>query len=431
MKLLFFAVAVLLLGCSSNDVKDLDEDNIVPPEEDEVIIPEVEIDNPYAEVDWDKALQIRSTTHIHITDQTALNRAEKLGYRHLPISNYYPSAPYYPIEEMKYNQFRVEQDWGVVRIVNGERQYIEGPINWNQLIMDKETGWYDLLTIDQQRQLPFKVGSLIFSRIPDNIIFSPNAEHHSFAGISGNVHINSLGSLFSSGTFDARNNFKTFWGGGNISYGAGLTWQETFEKIFDQLLFEDGGGVTINHPTWSNDQNGGEEGNLPQSLIEEMLDFDERVMGIEVLTQGSWSLDMWDRVLRTGRRCLGFWVPDWAVQINEPHGGFNVLLVDEFTEHKCLKAYRDGAFFGSQFGGEDLIFNKISLENDQLIIELNSKANISIITDKKTSKINEVTHTIYKIPFDIYNTPTIKYVRVEADNGKERIFSQPIRFTVK
>src|SRR5690554_2853909 len=156
MKLLFFAVAVLLLGCSSNDVKDLDEDNIVPPEEDEVIIPEVEIDNPYAEVDWDKALQIRSTTHIHITDQTALNRAEKLGYRHLPISNYYPSAPYYPIEEMKQGQFRVKQDWGIVKIVNDEPKYIEGPIDWNQLIMDKETGWYDLLTIDQQRQLPFK-----------------------------------------------------------------------------------------------------------------------------------------------------------------------------------------------------------------------------------------------------------------------------------
>ena len=54
------------------------------------------------------------------------------------------------------------------------------------------------------------------------------------------VHINSLGSLFSSGTFDARNNFKTFWGGGEYSYGAGLTWQETFEKMLEDVYKRQG-----------------------------------------------------------------------------------------------------------------------------------------------------------------------------------------------
>ena len=31
--------------------------------------PAVAIDNPYESVDWAASLQIRSTTHIHITDQ--------------------------------------------------------------------------------------------------------------------------------------------------------------------------------------------------------------------------------------------------------------------------------------------------------------------------------------------------------------------------
>lgn len=388
----------------------------------------VVIANPYSNVNWDKALQIRSTTHIHIINQAGMDRAAKLGYRHLPVSNYYPSTPYYPIESIRDGQFRVKQDWGVVKIKNGETQYIEGPIYWNDVIMDEKTGWYDELPEERKKDLPFEIGDYIFKNIPDNTIFSPNAEHHSFAGIKGTVHINSPGSLFSSGTFDIHNEFKSFWGGANISYGAGLTWQETFKKMFDQLLFEDGGGVTINHPTWTNSHDGGEAGNLPQSLIEEMLDFDERVLGIEVLNHGDWSLDMWDRILKTGRKCLGFWVPDWAVHNNEPLGGFNILLVDEFTQHKCLKAYRDGAFFGSQFGGEDLIFNRISLENDQLIIELNSRANITVITDKGTTKIDNARHTIFKIPYDVYGTPTIKYVRLEAEDGEDRIFSQPIRF---
>ncbi|MGI6520581.1 MAG: hypothetical protein ACOX2D_05540 [Fermentimonas sp.] len=424
--ILLFVSIFLMLGCKSGDIKDLDENTNIPDEEDEVIIPKIEVDNPYKNVNWEKAIQIRSTSHVHITDQAALDRAARIGYRHLPISNYYPSAPYYPIDSIKDGQFRVKQDFGVVKIVNGQPQYIEGPIYWNDIIMDKETGWYNSLTVLQQRELPFKVGDFIFKRIPKNMIFSPNAEHHAFANVSGSVHINSLGSLFSSGTFDARNNFKTFWGGGEYSYGAGLTWQETFEKMLDQLLFKDGGGITINHPTWTNTVNGKVE--LPQSLVEEMLDFDPRVLGIEVYCFTDWDLEMWDNILKTGRRCLGFFVPDWGVQINDFKGGFNILLMDDFTEHNCLKSYRDGAFFGSQFGSEDLIFKRISLENEQLIIEVNSKSNFTIITDKETSKIDNVTYVRHKISYDIFNIPTIKYIRVEVENGKERIFSQPIRF---
>lgn len=90
-----------------------------------------------------------------------------------------------------------------------------------------------------------------------------------------------------------------------------------------------------------------------------------------------------------------------------------------------------GAFFGSEYGC-DLSFNKIALENNQLIVQTNEIATITIITDKGISKIDTDTkNTTYKIPFDVCNVPTINYVRIEAkNNDKERIFSQPIRFIV-
>ncbi|NLX66837.1 MAG: hypothetical protein GXZ19_08755 [Bacteroidales bacterium] len=407
-KILVLLLATLLYGCGTKDASSSYH---------------VAIDNPYSNVNWKKATQIRSTTHIHIMDQAGLERAAQFGYRHLPISNYYPSAPYYPINSIRQGQFRVKQEWGVMKIVEGESHYVEGPIYWNEMIMNPETGWFDSLPKEQQDALPFEEGDFIFTDIPASLIFSPNAEHHAFADTHGNVHVNGLGSFYSSGTFDARNRFRTFWGGGDYSYGTGLPWKDAFQNIIDQLQYEDGGGVTINHPGWS-----GKEA-LPQSLIEEMLDFDERVLGIEVLEAGLWSTEIWDEILKTGRRCLGFSVPDWQVQTNEPDaGGFNLLLVDEYTDHNCLKSYREGAFFGSQFGSEELIFTNISLEKNHLLVQINREANISIISDQGVSKVDGTDRVKFKIPRGSDNLPTIKYVRVEAETDSERIFSQPIRF---
>lgn len=388
------------------------------------------IDNPYQNIDWGKVDYIPSTSHIHIEDQQTLDRAVyEWGYRHLPVTSYYPSVPYYPISEIRENQFRVKQDFGVMRFPeDGEPYYVEGPIEWNKIIMDKETGWYDSLPEERKKELPFEVGDYIFKNIPEDVIFSPNAEHFSFTNIN-NIDICALGSLYSSGTFDKRNYFMSYQGGGDYSLGVGLTWQDAFNKIFDQLLYEDGGGITINHPTFTNKG----KMNLPQSLIEEMLDFDPRVLGIEVFNADEidWDLELWDDVLRTGRRCFGFFVPDWKIKNNKFDGGFNILLVDEFAEHNCLKAYREGAFFGSLYGGQDLHFTNISLEKKQLVVEVNSKSNITFITDKSVVKVPDSFSAKFKIPFSANNIPDVKYIRIEVENENEQIFSQPIRFVVR
>jgi len=108
-----------------------------------------------------------------------------------------------------------------------------------------------------------------------------------------------------------------------------------------------------------------------------------------------------------------------------------VLLVDAFTEHQCLRAYRRGAFFGSQFGSPDLVFHRILLDRQKLTIETSSKADITFVTDQDRVTVAEATRAVFEIPTNAQGLPAIKYVRVEAGDGHERIFSQPIRFGVK
>jgi hypothetical protein len=190
------------------------------------------------------------------------------------------------------------------------------------------------------------------------------------------------------------------------------------------LLFKDGGGITVNHPTWSG---------LTFEEVVSMLDFDDRVMGIEVYNdtcatnygepERGWALKLWDQVLTTNRRCLGFFVPDHTIG-----RGKNILLVPQFTEHECLKAYRTGAFFGA-LNGDTLKFTQISLSDNLLKVELNNRASIRIVTNAGEAQKTNGNSVIYKIPADANGIPIPAYVRIEAiDENSEQIFSQPIRF---
>ena len=160
------------------------------------------------------------------------------------------------------------------------------------------------------------------------------------------------------------------------------------------------------------------------------LDFDPRMLGIEVLEDNVWSTDIWDKVLQTGRRCLGFAVPDWGIEATKNYKGFNMLLVNNPDEHSCLKSYRDGSFIGSEYN-KGLMFDKISLKGNNLSVDLNQKANIKLISDKGIElQIRNEDRLNYKIPQDEEKMPDVKYLRVEAESDEMgRIFSQPIRFS--
>ena len=190
-------------------------------------------------------------------------------------------------------------------------------------------------------------------------------------------------------------------------------------------MFSDSGGITINHPVWSG---------LTFDTICKMLDYDPRVLGIEVYNDlcataygdpnKGWGLKFWDQALSSGRRCLGFFVPDWTVG-----KGRNILLVPAFAEHDCNRAYRKGEFYGAVLGS-GLQFTNITLDQDKLIVETNVKATIRLATNKgEAYKKGDDTIFEYKIPFNTPGQPDIKFIRIEAwDDYGEQIFSQPIRF---
>ncbi len=372
------------------------------------------VDNPYEKVNWEKDKQICSTTHLHLTAQEHFDSAYGGGLRHFAISNYYPSVPYYPLKTIRKDQFRVRQDYPVV--VNGKLH--PGPFNWNEIIMDEDTGWYDEIDPKLQKKLPFQTGDHIFKNISDDITESPNAEHHSFTNTS--AHINCPGSTYRSGTFDIgwRNpSYKLNRHG--YSIGTAVTWQQAFDRMLEQLQFADGGGITINHPVWSK---------LDIAQIYEMLDYDDRVLGIEIwnestemLNKTGYALEMWDQILATGRCCYGFSVPDHGAEASKNWIGRNYLLAPKFTEYECLKAYRDGRFYCALLGNS-LKFEKITFAKGVLSVKLNKQAQIKVISDKGVSVEKNSSSIVYEVP-------VVTYVRVEAqDDTGERIFSQPIMF---
>ena len=162
--------------------------------------------HPYKDVDWTTALQIRGTTHMHCKTQQDLDVILK-RIEFLTLSNYYPSAPWYPLSKMTEYYYRLHHDFPVMVA----RKRVEGPFDWNKIV----GRWIKDLPPELQKEYPFKEGGKIFAPLPEGVLEAPNAEHHNFFYENGKriarLHMNSPGSLFASGTFDQweRRRFQT------------------------------------------------------------------------------------------------------------------------------------------------------------------------------------------------------------------------------
>jgi len=359
---------------------------------------------PYDGVDWANALQIRTTSHGHCNSQKMLDAYIKRGFEFLTVSNYYPSAPCLPLKDMFENGFRVRHEFPVM--VDGRR--VDGPFDWNRIV----GGWVDTLPEEFRRQYPFKKGRRLFTNIPADILEAPNAEHHYFyypgTRRVAPLHMCSPGSAFSSGTFDARDRFKTHSHG--WCFGSGEPWTIAADRMIAGLVFPDGGGVTINHPTWSK---------MKYDLPGTILDHDPRILGLEVINNNDLSEDYWDHVLRTGRQCFGFFVPDWGLW-----RGCNILLVKERTVEACLKAYRQGNFYGAVVGGRER-FESISFDGHRLDVRLDRPMRLEVISAKGTIAARTDRGIDFPAPAD---TKSHVYLRVKAsatDDSGETLFSQP------
>ena len=197
-------------------------------------------------------------------------------------------------------------------------------------------------------------------------------------------------------------------------------------------------GITINHPTWFS--------RFSDEAVFEMLDYDEAVMGIEIYNNYSgrrnwfenpdyvapdedqgFSVNMWDRILKTGRRCWGFCVPDHSVCGNGDWNGRSVLLVSDFAEYDCLRAYRLGQFY-SCLKNSGLTVEEFSVNDSEVHVQLNAPAKIKFVSE--TGVVQEAlgTRASYSLPTSNGELDLV-YLRVEVtEDSGERLFLQPLLF---
>ncbi len=373
---------------------------------------------PYTGIDWSSALQINGTTHMH--QERVLREAvreRRIGF--LTVSNYYPSKPMYPWREAVNEHARAVADWPVV--VNGK--CAEGPFDWNEIISkwaselsEKDRG---LLPLPTKKLRPtFKDGDF-----PDDMLEAPNAEHCKFLladGRSvGSLHMCAPGSAYVSGTPGLHNRWNLTAHG--YCPGSGEFWGTAIDRMIEKLVVPDGGGVTINHPTWSN---------LDRRLILEILDWDPRVLGVEALESGGYNSEhWWDWILSTGRQCFGFFVPDHNVR--SPDFGVCVLVVPERTQAACLRAYRNGDFYGAAHGLGELAFTEISFDGKTLKASTDKPARFEVRTARGVVHEEKGTTLAWNVPQADGRRigPHVEvFARVKAyaaDGCGETLFSQP------
>jgi hypothetical protein len=153
---------------------------------------------------------------------------------------------------------------------------------------------------------------------------------------------------------------------------------------------------------------------------------------------------LWDDILRTGRRCWGFFVKDH----NTYGRGRNVLLVPKLDsrssaerEAAALRAYRNGTFFGSvaslaaneageviaPYDRSDFRFARLTVKRDgggkALSIEVAVAGNdparcphvqIRFVTDHGVASVVDAARAVFPLVRDASGRLEAKFVRAEA-----------------
>ncbi len=405
----------------------------------------------------------------------------EMGYRHLAFSNYYPSAPTYPLPA----EYLAKHP-GVIAAPNAEHHsFVDAGLHLNALGSMLATGYgsgvsarelsaspivhrfdklevfndtkpwlgvYRLdirlsatagkatakLTVEGATECAFREKFRDKGPVLDREL--PSGDHSIYLRTTA-------ASIETRLAFDPTALTITQF---RLMQGTNRPWRDVFRAALDGdeggggLLHADGGGLTLNHPT----------GKLADYLP--MLDFDPRVLGIEVwnqLTSGFGSsrgfydhtgqpnlhfYQLWDDILRTGRRCWGFFVKDH----NTFGRGRNVLLVPKLDdvpaterEAAALRAYRKGSFFGSvaslaasteaevitPYDRSDFRFRRIEVHEDKIEVEVSGNdparrpcVQIRFITDKGIASIVDDMHAEFPLKRAADRTLEVQFVRIEA-----------------
>ncbi|MBQ8756345.1 MAG: hypothetical protein IJZ19_15055 [Lentisphaeria bacterium] len=362
---------------------------------------------PLAGIDWKHGAQVLSSTHMHCYLPEHLELYLKGGLECAMVSNYYPSAPWYPLNSIRENTFRLGQT-GCFR--NGE--FHRERIDFTPLL----ESWKHLLPEESRKQLPFDEGKVVFPDLPENLLEIPNAEHHWFSDCDDYFHVTSPGAMLVTGIFDRFGKFGMTEQGG-FARGFPVPWREAFREILDSLLIPDGGGIIINHPMWSH---------MTADFLLELLDFDPRVLGMEIFN-GDGLMDftafndmLWDQVLATGRQCFGFFAQD-HVDDNIWQGKI-MLLPEERTAEGCMKALRQGRFYG-MISDNGLRFEELSFDGRSYKARCNRKVNFQLLGAEGVVADFRGTEFSFDVPAG--KREEWLYLRLTAlERGAEKLYTQ-------
>lgn len=447
--------------------------------------------NPYEEVRWETTEYLHSFTHLHASSGQ-LQALWEMGFRHFPISNYYPSKPLYPLP----SEF-VREHPDAIGAPNAEQHTTtDAALHFNVIGSYYTTGYGETPKLELSKPpLEHTFRNLhVFNAAEEpwrgvyrlDLAFASVAKDVATASVSvtidGALEVSEMNFAVTAGNgivrdrvltpssrraltlktlaecmhvriaFDPATTRITQF---RLMQGVNRPWRDAFRagldgtrrdadgKPVEGLMFADGGGITINHPT------------EPLARICEQLDFDERVLGIEFWNQrrmfGGRTLElaetmpfytMWDDVLRSGRRCFGFCVKDHCLNWR----GRNVLLVPpgvtEATarEREALRAYRHGCFFGllgamsvspegkpvqpydlSEFRFTRLVVRRtegqptgLEVTVDGADARLRPNTHIRFITEQGIAQVADRGTTYFAFPRAADGRVTCRYVRVEA-----------------
>lgn len=368
--------------------------------------------NPYNGIDWNTVLTIPSISHAHSRNpDRTMNLVNlcvpNLGSKiHLNLSNYHGSYPLYPLTDLASIPYFEKREWCRKRGADSDTFEAE---ECARLEADNT-------------YIPIHLQEYVDNIDLTKIIECPNSEHHRFR-INGSDpdtynrwHMNSVGSTYGDG--HSRLDEEA------LGNGSEIEWTLFMDRVFDNLLYDDGGGITINHPNWTG------EAHLPFNVLLQAFDYDDRVLGIEVYNDGDreatyphYADDYIDAVLKTGRRCWLFAAPDHMHETQHPNDwrGVNVLLCNSLDNHECLRAYRNGNFYAKIIPDSPLKFESITFNDGTLSVRTSNATRISLIVDGESETINGSSFSKYIGTDHIYAR-----VKAETNTADDYIYSNPI-----
>lgn len=335
--------------------------------------------NPYSGINLSNTERILSVSHQHLSHakastQRSFDEIYATDVKHFCISRYRPSIITYPFD-----------------YTNNTFEYVANDFHSTD---DVET---------------LKIQDAVTINIQNDVIGSPNAEHiyplllwNGAWNKWSSIHINSVGSLWESCLIpDSETGYQ------NAS--SGLSYSDDIRGMIANLLYSDSGGVIVNHPEYT--ENSKHFDFDLTRFIEDCLDLDQRVLGTDVISSGTqttiaYNSSVIDTILSTGRRCWMFCIGDWARD-----RGRNELLIPTGLsraekEHACLKAYRDGAFFG-RWANSELKITSIGLTNGTFTMTADNADGINVVIDGEETEYQGTSVSV-EVP------NSAKYVRAYA-----------------